>query len=89
MGVEGVQGFSGVVMRVMRVFPILAPPVERGAASWGWLLEPEWGREKGAVGLWVEWAGLAVRKFSCDLDNGARNADWFPASGGYYADKAS
>ena len=60
MGVEGIQGFSGVVMRVMRVFPILAPPVERGAASWGWLLEPEWGGQ-GAVELSVEWAGSAAR----------------------------
>ena len=89
MGVEEIQAFSGGAMRVTGFLPLLAPPVERGAASWGRRLEPEWGREKGVVELSVEWAGLAVRKFACDLDNGAQNADWFPASGGYYSDKAS
>ena len=52
--VEGIQEPPEGATRASVFLPLLAPPVGRAAASWGWRLEPEWEKEMDVVELWVE-----------------------------------
>ena len=54
MDVEGIQEPPEGATRASVFLPLLAPPVGRAAASWGWRLEPEWEKEMDVVELRVE-----------------------------------